>query len=223
MKYKITIFIVLFSLVIRTNAQTRYYSLAYSRIPVELSGIAEEAVYGGFGLKLSTFKYKTCRWMSGYTFSYNQLSAEETSRIRYATDIFYNYIYGDLVRKLSVQKFSFSYNYLWHSRKKEIDDAGSMFGIVSYYFAYNHVNEDFSSPNIPEQKLEKYLQNVQDQSSGGGTYSPVDFGVKLGLGYQRRIGKQWMVYGDIETYLSMAGSVGYEYGIGVRYRGLGKH
>lgn len=215
MKYRFTLYIVLILAVGRLSAQTRYYSFSFSKLPVEASGVAEKIMKGTYGFKLSTHKFQNNKVMRGFSLAYQQLKYEESGTATYwnsSSDM----IDLDYTYRLDVSKIAFTYEAIRLFGQKEFDDSWAIYGTSATLMAFNFAKETntYSDPKYPY---------ANDNVEGSLPYMPVDLGVKFGLGYQHSINLQWMAYTDIQGYISFLGSAGYEWNIGVRYRGLGKN
>ncbi len=219
MKYKLLLLIIIFCATQKLAAQTRYYSLGYSAIPFEGTGATEELLSGKFGVNICTHKFKSNKIMRGFTFAYQKLGKtyeNDESYYNYATD---NIEYVLIKSEVTVQKFTFGYESIKLLGRKEWDDPGSFYGAFGYYLNYNKISQKDMN-NIPS----SVNPNYYSYSASDMYYTPVDISLKLGIGYQHMIGKQWMIYADARAYVSLLVTTGYEYNIGVRYRGLGpKH
>jgi hypothetical protein len=216
MKNILTVLMVLIFAVGKLTAQTRNYTVGYSNLPIELAGASDELLTGDYGVLLGTHKFKTNKIMRGFVLSFHQLSTEIeylTSDYNDATGMF---DYVSVMSDITVRKYTFGYESIRIWGKKEIDDkGGSFYGTMGYYLHYNSVQQTYQSD------MPGYNTDEMPDYGGDLYFAPVDLSLKLGIGYQYKIARQFLVYAEGKTYVSILGNAGYEYGIGIRYKTFG--
>ncbi len=181
-------------------AQTRFFSASYNNSSVLFLDENQEGLATGkYGVNVGTFKFKDNHTMRGFSFTYGKMATENTLTLYNSnTNDYSNETFNGSMEKMSLGYETYR---LWG--KKEIDDPGAFYGTMGYYIDY-----------YSEQKVDKAYEYARTAT--------IDFNFKIGIGYQHMIGKQFVAFGEYKGSLSIVMNLGYEYNLGIRYRGLGE-